>query len=206
MEFTQAEKKFLMSLCTPQKIQDFLEAMPTNWEPEGDTVLSPMRVLRERRAHCIEAAIFAAYVLSLHKERALILDLTANNRDQDHVICIFKRDGCWGAIAKTNHYCLGYRDAVYKTVRELVMSYFHEYLNTHGEKTLRSYSKPLDLKRFGVWWVTSEKDLWPIAEHIVTMPHTALLTRRQERNLRHADTFTRDVNNITRQKRPGTKE
>lgn len=200
-EFTQAEKSLLMSLDTPEKIQDFLDRLPVNFEPEGDTVLSPLRVLRERRAHCIEAAMFAAMVLRMHGHKPLILDLTANNQDDDHVLALFKRNGHWGAIAKSNHYCLGYRDPVYKTLRELVMSYFHEYLNRKGEKTLRSYSRPIDLSRFdGKGWMTAEKDVWHIPSHIIKVPHTRLLTRAQERRLRHADDFTRDVNNMERQK------
>ena len=203
LAFTPEETKFLMSLDTPEKVQDFLDVLPTNWEPEGDTVLSPLRVLREHRAHCIEAALFAAMVLRLHGEKPLALDLTANSHDQDHVIALFRRNGCWGAIAKTNHYCLGYRDAVYKTIRELVMSYFHEYLNNAGEKTLRSFSRPLNLSRFDkLGWMTAEKDLWAIPSHIIRMPHTRILTKAQERKLRMADDFTRDVNNIERERRP----
>lgn len=190
-----------MSLDTPQKIQDFLDDLPVNFEPEGDTCISPLRVLRERRAHCIEAAMFAAMVLRMHGHKPLILDLTANNKDDDHVIALFKRNGHWGAIAKSNHYCLGYRDPVYRTLRELVMSYFHEYLNRKGEKTLRSYSRPLNLARFDKQgWMTAMQDVWLIPSHIIRMPHMRIMTRYQEKLLRTADEFTRDVNNIERQK------
>lgn len=200
-DFTKAEKRLLMSLDTPQRIQDFLDALPTNFEPEGDTCISPRRVLRERRAHCIEAAMFAAMVLRMHGHRPLILDLTANSKDDDHVIALFKRNGHWGAIAKSNHYCLGYRDPVYRTLRELVMSYFHEYLNRRGEKTLRTYSRPLNLARFDKrHWMTAEKDVWFVPGHIIKMPHTRIMSRHQEKYLRHADAFTRDVNNMERQK------
>jgi hypothetical protein len=200
--FTKQELKLLNSLNTPEKIQDFLDNLPTNWEPEGDTCISPIRVLRENRGHCIEAAMFAAMVLQMHGHEPLILDLTANRKDQDHVIALFKRDGHWGAIAKSNHYCLGYRDAVHRTVRELVMTYFHEYLNRAGEKTLRSFSKPINLKRFDKkGWRTAESDVWYIPETIVAAPHMRILTAKQERQLRHADEFTRDVNNIERQKK-----
>ena len=185
------------------KIQDFLDGLPTNWEPEGDTVISPIRVLRERRAHCIEAAMFAAMVLRLHGHKPLILDLTANNKDQDHVIALFKRNGCWGAIAKSNHHGLGYRDAIYKNVRELVISYFHEYLNLDGEKTLRSYTKPIDLSRFDhMHWTTDEKNLWIIPSHIIKLPHTRLFPRSQDKHLRDADVFTRKTSNLQRQSRP----
>jgi hypothetical protein len=199
-EFTSEEKKLLMSLDTPQKIQDFLDSLPVNFEPEGDTCISPLRVLRERRAHCIEAAMFAAMVLRMHGEQPLILDLTANSKDDDHVIAVFKRNGCWGAIAKSNHYCLGYRDPVYRNIRELVMSYFHEYLNKQGEKTLRSYSKPINLKRFDrQGWMTMEKDVWEVPSFIIRQPHAKILKRSQERYLRHADDFTKRMNNMQRQ-------
>jgi hypothetical protein len=201
MQFTAKEKAFLKTLDTPEKIQGFLDALPVNFEPEGDTCISPLRVLRERRAHCIEAAMFAAMTLRLHGHKPFILDLTANNKDDDHVIALFRRNGCWGAIAKSNHHCLGYRDPVYRSIRELVMSFFHEYLNRAGEKTLRSYSKPINLARFDKQnWVTAEKDVWFIPSHIIKQPHTRLLTRAQEKKLRHADDFTRDVSNLERQK------
>jgi hypothetical protein len=200
-EFTADEMKLLKGLDTPQKIQDFIDSLDTNFEPDGDTVLSPLRVLRERRAHCIEAALLAAMVLRLHNRPPLIIDLTANSKDDDHVLCVFKRNDCWGAIAKSNHHCLGYRDPIYRSVRELVLSYFHEYLNYQGEKTLRSYSRPMNLTRFDKNnWMTSKKDLWCIPSFIIKQPHTRLMTRAQEKDLRDADAFTKDVNNLARQK------
>jgi hypothetical protein len=202
-EFTLSELQFLKTISTPQKIQDFLDNVSTNWEPEGDTVISPLRVLREKRAHCIEAAMFAAMVLRMHGYKPLLVDLTANKKDQDHVLAVFKKNNHWGAVAKSNHYCLGYRDPIYKSIRELVMSYFHEYLNFDGEKTLRSYTEPLDLAKFDKTdWMTSDKDVWIIPETLVKMPHKKILTPALERSLRKADKFTRDVNNIVRQKKP----
>jgi hypothetical protein len=147
--------------------------------------------------------MFAAMVLRMHGQKPLILDLTANNKDQDHVIAPFKKNGLWGAIAKSNHHCLGYRDPVYKTIRELVMSYFHEYLNEDGEKTLRSYTQPIDLSRFDKQqWTVAEKDVWIIPSHIIKLPHTRIISRSQEKHLRVADSFTRDLSNIKRHKRP----
>lgn len=124
----------LRLLKTPRKIQDFLEEIPINFEPEGDTCLSPRRVLRERRAHCIEGAMLAALALRIQGERPLVLDLEASAQDHDHVIALFKRHGCWGAISKTNHAVLRYREPVYKTIRELVLSFFHEYMDGTGRK------------------------------------------------------------------------
>jgi hypothetical protein len=119
---TKSELRLLRGLKTPGKIQDYLDSMPINHEPEGDTCLSPRRVIRERRAHCIEGAMLAALALRLHGEPPLVLDLTSNARDFDHVIALFKRHNCWGAVSKTNHTALRYREPVYKTLRELVMS------------------------------------------------------------------------------------
>ena len=202
LKFSPEEKKLLLLLKTPQQIQDFVDNIPTNWEPEGDTCISPLRVLQENRAHCIEAAMLAALILRLHGHKPLLLDLTANSKDQDHVLALFRIDGSWGAIAKSNHYCLGYRDPIYKTIRELVMSYFHEYLNKAGEKTLRSYSIPLNLKTLDTKnWMTNEKNVWFVAEALIKLPHTKILERTQERLLRKADDFTRDVNNIERERR-----
>jgi hypothetical protein len=200
MKFTAAELRFLRTLNTPQKIQDFIDQLDVNFEPEGDTCLSPIRVLHERRAHCIEAATFAAFVLMLNGEDGILLDLTANRKDQDHVVTLFKRNGLWGAIAKSNHHGLGYRDPIYRTVRELVLSYFHEYLNVAGEKTLRSYSKPMRLHKFQHLMET--EDVWPIAEALVQQPHVKLLTRAMERQLRKADNFTRELSNQERQRSP----
>lgn len=197
--FTREELAFLRSLNTPQKIQDFLDSIPSNKEDDGDTCMSPLRVLRENKAHCIEGAMFAAMVLRMRGHKPLILDLTANRWDYDHVVAVFRIDGCWGAISKTNHAGLGYRDPVYHTIRELVLSFFHEYLNHAGEKTLRSYTLPLDLSQFdGLGWMTDERDVWYIPEHIIKMPHIRLMTRKQERNLRKADPFAAAVSNIAR--------
>jgi hypothetical protein len=198
MEFSKREMSMLKQLDTPEKIQDFLDRLPTNRELDGDTVLSPLRVLHENKAHCIEAAMLAALILELHGEKPLILDLVANRRDQDHVICLFKRNGCWGAIAKTNHYCLGYRDPVYRTIREMVMSYFHEYLNKSGEKTLRSYSLPINMRIFDKHdWRVAQDDIWVVPEHLLTVRHFKIM--KKGTRVRVADDFTRDLNNIERQ-------
>lgn len=186
------ELRTLRQLDTPRKIQDFLERIPINFEPDGDTCLSPRRVLRERRAHCIEAAMLAALALRVQGEKPLVLDLTSAPHDEDHVIVPFRRNGCWGAISKSNHAILRYRDPVYKTIRELVMSYFNEYLDSDGRKTLRSYSRPVNLSRFDAQnWMTSEDDVWPVAEHLADVPHIPLLTRAQLASLRRADGIER---------------
>src|SRR3989454_6739784 len=145
---TRAEFAVLKRLSGPEKIQDFLHALTANFEIGGQTCLSVREVLRRRRAHCIEGAMLAACALWVHGEPPLLMDMRAE-RDYDHVVALFRRGGCWGAISKTNPPVLRWRDPVYRTLRELAMSYLHEYANKGGQKTLRGYSRPFDLRRLG---------------------------------------------------------
>jgi len=187
--FTETDRRLFRRLSTPAKIQDFLNAIPINREPEGDTCLSPLRVLRERRAHCIEGAMLAAAIFRYHGEPPLIVDLEAAAWDDDHVIAVFRRHGCWGAISKTNHFSLRYREPVYRTVRELVMSYFHEYTPLDSDKkSLRSYSHPVDLSRFDArGWMTDARDVWYVPEYLVEAKHFPILGRGQIASLRRSD-------------------
>jgi hypothetical protein len=188
---TEAEFRILERLDSPAKIQRFLNAIPANFEPEGDTVHSVREVLRRRRAHCIEGAMVAACALWIHGEPPLLVDLKAV-QDYDHVIALFRRHGCWGAISKTNHVPLRYRDPVYRTLRELMMSYFHEYANRRGQKTLRTYSRTFDLRTVEPkLWVTSGKNCFDIAERLDELPHFPLISKRQERLLRTRDRMER---------------
>jgi len=192
------ELRILKKLNTPRKIQDFVTAIPINFEQDEYTSLSPRRVLRENRAHCIEAAFLAAVALRLQGHQPLILDLTADGKDEDHVVALFKQHGHWGAISKTNHVTLRYREPVYKTIRELVMSYFHEYFTNHnGRKTLRSFSQPVNLARFDKkGWVTDEKQLWYVVDHLFKIPHTKILSRKQIATLRKVDEIERKAGKI----------
>ena len=186
---TKEEIKLFKELDTPSKIQNFLNSLEINFEEKGDTCMSPKQVLKSGKAHCIEGAILASMILRFHGHEPLILDLQANKHDFDHVIALFKKNGHWGAIGKTNHAVLRYREPVYKNVRELVMSFFHEYfLNENAKKTLRSYSKPVNLKKFDSKnWMTSEENVWFIPEHLVEIKHYELLDKKQVKNLRPAD-------------------
>jgi hypothetical protein len=180
---TAAEGRVLRALRTPERIQQFIVELPANFEEGGDTLYSVRGVLEHRKAHCIEAAFTAACALWLQGEPPLILDLTAKG-DSDHVIAVFRRGGCWGAISKSNHVWLRWRDPIYRSPRELVMSYFHEYANNDGTKTLRTYSLPVDLRRFPIdMWVTSEEDCWEAGAALCDIRHFRLLTRTQERRL-----------------------
>lgn len=197
--FTKEEKAIFKSLNTPKKIQNFLNKIPANFEPDGDTVFSPRMVLKENRAHCMEGAMFAAAALRFHGHKPLVLDLTTVKDDDDHVVAVFKHKGHWGAISKTNHAVLRYREPVYKTIRELVMSYFHEYFTNHdGKKTLRSYSLPVDLSKFDKQgWMTSEEDVWYVPEHLFEVPHQPILNRSQIAMLRKADKIEIEAGKIT---------
>ena len=144
----QRELAVLRQLSTPAKIQRFLdEDIGYNKEHEGDTFRSPRRVLRDRTAQCVEGALFGAAALRVNGFPPLVVDLEAV-RDDDHVLAVFRHHGCWGAIAKSNYAGLRFREPVYRTLRELVVSYFEHYYNPGGEKTLRTYSRPVNLKRF----------------------------------------------------------
>ncbi len=178
---TRAEFAVLKRLSGPEKIQDFLHALTANFEIGGQTCLSVREVLRRRRAHCIEGAMVAACALWVHGEPPLLMDMRAE-RDYDHVVALFRRGGCWGAISKTNPPVLRWRDPVYRTLRELAMSYLHEYANKGGQKTLRGYSRPFDLRRLAPeLWVTNEKNCWNVGETIDAMHHYPLVTTGHEK-------------------------
>ena len=190
--FAPREWRHLRALRTPVGIQRALEAMPYH---VASSAWSPRRVLREGTAHCLEGAIFAAAALRVLGFPPLLVDLEAV-QDTDHVISIFRVRGHWGAIAKSNFSGLRFREPVYRSVRELVMSYFEGYINLRGERTLRAYSRPVNLARFDrsqPGWMTSERDLWWVAEHLVGVPHTRLLTPALVRSLSRVDRRSLDA-------------
>ena len=184
--FTPRELRALRALKSPVGVQRALDDMPYHL---AGTAWSPRRVLRERTAHCLEGAIFAAAALRVLGFPPLLLDLEAV-QDTDHVVAVYRVRGHWGAIAKSNFSGLRYREAVYRSLRELVMSYFEGYMNLRGERTLRAYSRPVDLARFDrahPGWMVSEGDLWWVAEHLVEIGHTPLLPPALIRRLSRVD-------------------
>ena len=186
--FTKSEQRLLSRLNTPQKIQDYLNSLPTNFEEKEETCLSPREVIKQKTAHCAEGAVFAAVALWYHGHRPLLLDLKTTPNDDEHVVALYKKDGYWGAISKTNHAVLRYREPIYSSVRELVLSYFHEYFKDNGHKTLRSYSKPFDLSKIkGHSWLTTQDGLWDIMTALDKSPHYLILNKSQIKNLRKAD-------------------
>ena len=173
-KFHKNELALLRKLSTPEKIQKYLDDLPYNKERQGETCYSPRLVIRHNTAHCFEAALLAAAALRVNGRPPLILDLESV-RDDDHVIAVFRTDGHWGAIGKSNYAGLRFRSPVYRTLRELVLSYFEHYYNPRGEKTLRKYSRPVNLARFdSIDWMMSEHPLWAIPEYLCEIKHTAI--------------------------------
>ncbi len=181
---TPADLRKLRSLKDPYGIQRFLDAMPYHI---ATTAWSPARVLHERTAHCLEGAIFAAAALRAIGRPPTVIDLEAE-QDTDHVVAVFKERGHWGAIAMSNYTGCRYREPVYRTLRELAMSYFDVYFNLRGDRTLRTFSRPVDLRRFDRRnWMTGEKDVWFVPEYLLTIAHTPLLKPAVARRLHRID-------------------
>ncbi|MFH1425311.1 MAG: hypothetical protein ABIG28_01090 [archaeon] len=205
--FSKEEKEIYKNLNTPAKIQDFLNSLKTNFEVNGETCFSPRIVLRNNASHCMEGALFAAAALRFNGFEPLVLDLEANEKDYDHVVAIFRKNGCWGAISKTNHAVLRYREPIYRSVRELVMSFFHEYFIDNGKKTLRRYSLPVNLRRFDKkGWMVSEEEVWYIPEYLGKVKHFSILNRSQISCLRNADVIEIEAGKIVVEKDPVKRE
>jgi len=185
--FTQKEKALLKKLNTPTKVQSFLNGLKFNFEEKGETLKSPLFVLRKKEAHCFEGALLGAYILSLHGFMPYLMHLKTTEEDYDHVVVPFKVRGLWGALSKTNHAVLRYREPVYKNIRELAMSYFHEYFLDDGRKTLRQYSLLLNLNTFGKKWITQENDLWSIDKALDKIKHYNIVPKYHLKKLRKAD-------------------
>ncbi len=188
-----AERRIIAKLNSPKKIQDYLEALPQNFPSSREGILPPAQVLAQNRAHCIEGAVLAATSLAYHGREPLLLDLQAADDDDDHVVALFKEGGYWGAISKTNHPVLRWRDPIYKSVRELAMTYFHEYFlwkesrgKLMGKKTLRNYSKPFDLRRYKPEQIWNVKDLDWLAEDLDASPHFPLIPKAMQKHVRNA--------------------
>jgi hypothetical protein len=182
--FTPEELRNLRRLKDPYGIQRFLYDLPYHL---ADTAWSPRRILREKTAHCLEGAIFAAAALRANGYPPLIIDFEAK-RDTDHVLAVYQIDGCWGAIAKSNFTGLRYREPVYRSLRELALSYFEDYFNMLGERTLRRYSTQVNLKSFDhLDWMTTEKPVWFIAEYLAKIHHFPLISTSQIKRLHRVD-------------------
>ena len=174
----------LRSLKTPARIQKFLDAMTYQYE---DTAWSPQRALREGKGHCLEGALVAAAALRLNGHPPLLMDLEAVH-DDDHVIALYRERGLWGGIAKSNFAGLRFRTPVYRTLRELALSYFEHYYNLRGERTLRAYSTPVNLERVDRQaWMTAEEDVWCVTELLLAAKHYPLFPDKVGRSLPRLD-------------------
>jgi len=183
MDWTKDETSFLKTLSDADKIQGFLDSLDYNPVYE---CRSPRWVIRKRSAHCFEGALFAAAAMQFNGYKSLIVDLKAYN-DDDHVITVFKEDGNWGAVAKSNFTSLRFREPVYRSLRELVMSYFDFYFNIAGDKSLRSYSRPLDLTIYDSrHWTTTDEDLEYIGDKLETIRHYPVIDQKMIGNLKKA--------------------
>lgn len=200
---TRAEFAVLRRLSTPQKIQSFINSIPINHELRGETIYSACSVIRHRLAHCIEGALLAACALWVHGEPPLIVHLDCTLSDYPHVIAVFRRGAHWGAISKTNGASLRYRDPIYRSLRELALSYFHEYTDRRGTKTLRSYSAALDLRRIDPkLWVTNASNCQEVEDRLASLRHYRLISARQERLLARRDPFERKASAVVEHPRP----
>lgn len=192
LSLSKKELSVLRKLNTPIKIQNYLDNIPTNFELDNETYMSPRRVLKTNTAHCFEGALLAALALWVNGYKPLIIDMKAIHPDVDHVIAPYKINGYWGCISKTNHATIRFRDPVYKTIRELAMSYFHEwFMDKNGKKTLRSFSAPYDLRKFKGDWIGEEKELDELVEIIDNLPHFKVAPEKNLKLLRTADKMER---------------
>lgn len=174
----------LRALKTPVKIQQFIDALTYQY---ADTAWSPQRVLRERKGHCLEGALIAAAALRLQGHPPLLMDLESV-RDDDHVLAIYRENGLWGSIAKSNFAGLRFRAPIYRSPRELALSYFENYYNLRGERTLRAYSGPVNLERLdSQHWMTSEEDVWCVPELLIAARHYPILPDKAARGLARLD-------------------
>jgi hypothetical protein len=174
----------LRGLKKPSQIQKFVDGLTYQY---ANTAGSPQRVLRERKGHCLEGALVAAAALRVNGYPPLLMDLEAVH-DDDHVVALYRENGLWGGIAKSNFAGLRFRTPVYRTVRELAMSYFDHYYNLRGERTLRAYAGPVNLARLdGQGWMTSEEDVWCVPELLIAAKHYPLVPDRVARELPRLD-------------------
>jgi hypothetical protein len=192
------ERAVFKKLSSPQKIQDFLDHFPARVSGERHTMRGPLAMLKAGRAHCMEGAMFAAASLAYHGGKPLLMDLRSAEYDLDHVVALFKQNNLWGAISKTNHPVLRWRDPVYRSVRELAMSYFHEYYLNSGEKTLLDYSRPLDLSSYDPEeWVNARENVDWLADGLDEAVHFPLYPRSSKKYIRPASRLETEATKAT---------
>jgi hypothetical protein len=185
--FSQDEIDFFMTLDTPAKVQDYLDTIPMNHEVQDETFLSAVETLRQNHGHCVEGAMLGAYILSLHGHPPYIMDMCAHD-DDSHNVIPFRVDGKWGCLSISNHSSLRYRNPVYRTLRELMMSYFDDYMNGKGQRSLHAYSMPMNLSVvFGPNWATRRGEVWEVGLFADQMPNYELVKVKDLQKIRPAD-------------------
>ncbi|MBN1440638.1 MAG: hypothetical protein JW929_14615 [Anaerolineales bacterium] len=186
---TARERRILDGLTTPERLQAFLDRIPYRGE---DRYRCPLSFLRDRRGHCYDGAVFAAMALGRMGHPPRIVELLPNRRDDDHILAVYRRDGCWGAVAHSNFTGLRYREPVFRDLRELVMSYFEDFFNVEGEKTLRGFTRPLNLEVFDSHlWMTRDDAMKAIAKGLDRTAKRGILSPRMIRRLARVDERTR---------------
>ena len=181
---TAQNLRTLRALKTPTRIQRCIDALEYQY---ANTAWSPQRVLRERKGHCLEGALLAAAALRVNGHLPLLMDLEGV-RDDDHVVALYRVHGLWGGIAKSNFAGLRFRSPVYRTLRELALSYFEHYYNLRGERTLRAYSRVVNLARLDAQhWMTAEEDVWCVPELLIETNHYPLFPDKVARMLPRLD-------------------
>jgi hypothetical protein len=191
----------LSSLRTPERIQSFVNSLRWNLEKDGPTARSVAVALRCGEAHCVEAAFVAACGLWLAGEPPLLMDMGAARGDVDHVVALFRRHGCWGAISKSNSPFLRYRDPIYRSLRELSLSFFPQYVKKR-RKTLRTYSVSFDLRRVDPGlWVTHPGFCHEVVDALTAARHFTILPPGGDRSLRPIDEIEAR-SNLLRDRRP----
>jgi len=181
----ESEYQTITQLNSPYEIQMFLDNLPYSVD---NYYRCPLRVLSDRTAHCFDGALFAAAMLRRLAYPPFILDMIPNDRDDDHLLALYKRDGHWGAVAKSNFAGLRFREPIYRSLRELVMSYFEQYYNIEGEKTLRGYTVPLNLRHFDKFnWMTIDDNLEKIAQRLDEIRRLPIISESMSLNLSPVD-------------------
>src|SRR5271169_6707381 len=207
LDLTPSEFALLKRLDTPHKVQLFVNAIPANYEIGGETILSVRQVLRRRRAHCIEAAFVAACAQWVNGERPLVMFMDCARSDFPHVVALFRRGACWGAISKSNGSHLRHRDPIDRSLRELAMSYFHEYFDRRGHKTLRSHSLAFDMRQLDpALWVTSDGACEQAHARLASLRQLALISVPQQRLLSRRDAFEREAARRVEHSKPAMPE
>jgi len=195
---TPAERRVLARLDTPQKIQTYIEKLPPNFELKGDTCMSPRTVLKLRTAHCAEAAVLAVAAFIYHGKPAWLMDIRALPSDQDHIVTLFRERGLWGAISKGNHAILRWRDPIYRSSRELAMTYAHEYCLNGGKKSMLAFSRPFSLMRYApTRWLISPDDLDWLMDELDESPHQPVAPKHALRRRRRSTRVELKAQDVT---------